>query len=119
MGPNHPLVNLIHQKTKIKKVDIVDIFKVLPECMAEAFFMANMEEGKPLDLGGINLRWKKMGKWGAGICASLTQPMKTHFSRVKVEQKYPLAIQLYKLMHPKNKERALKKNKLTDTTTSL
>lgn len=117
IGKKHPLVTLIYQKTKIRKEDIVDMFKVLPECMAEAFYMANPGEGEAVDLGGINLRWKLAGKWGSAVSSNLTKPMKSHLVRVKVEKRYPLAAELFDIMNQKNRERAVHKQEKAKTTT--
>jgi hypothetical protein len=116
IGKNNLLVDLIHQKTKLKKQDIVDIFKVLPECMAETFIQSNLEENQPIDLGGINLRWKLSGPWGANVTACTTKQFKSHLTRLKIERNHPLAERLYNLMHPKNKRIASERCK-RDTTT--
>lgn len=112
MGPNHPLIDLIHKKTKIKKVDILDMLKALPGCMAEAFFMANPAENEAVEVGGISLRWKKAGKWGSCIKSGLSAALKKQLLDKKIEKKHALAESLYKLMHPKNRETALKKRGL-------
>ena len=107
IGKNHPLVTLIHQKTKIKKQDIVDMLKVMPECMVEAFITENLEANKPMDMGGVSLRWKTGGIWGPFLQFKATPALKSHFTRFRIEKKYPLAVKLFDLMHPKSKERAL------------
>jgi len=112
IGRNHPLVDLIHKKTKIKKLDIQDVINAMPECLPEAFLILNPEERKPVDMGGISMFWKRTG-WGPSIVIKPIYGFKIHFTRMRLEKKHPLAALLYDLMHPKSKERAHKKaNKL-------
>ena len=110
IGKNALLVDLLYKKTKVKKEDIVDIFRALPECMAEAFIQSNLEDGKPIDLGGVSIRWKRGGMWGTYLVSRMTENFKDHLTRLKIEGKHPLAIQLFNLMHPKNKESALRRH---------
>lgn len=91
IGKNTPLVELLFQKTKVKKEDIIDILKQLPECMAEAFLMSNPPEKKHIEVGGIAISWHSSKVKDPWIALKLAKAFKIHFSRLKNEKKYPLA----------------------------
>lgn len=97
----------------MKREDIVELLKAMPVCMAEAFMQSNPDEKKPVDLGGISLRWHK-GKGGGGITAKTGKPFRKHFTKLKIEKKHPLAVKLFDLMQPLNREKAIKRCKSVD-----
>lgn len=105
IGRKNDLVNLIHARTKIKKVDIIEMFKVMPECMAEAFMMSNADEGIGVEMGGIAIAWHSKGKWGPWLEVKPNTRFKTHMATLKIEKTTELAEKMNNLMHPINKER--------------
>ena len=97
MGPiskDSDLVNLIYKKTKIKKATIIDMIRVMPECMAEAFLMSDIEPEKRIDLGGISIGWHSSENRGAWTNIKPSSQFKKHLFRMKKEKKYPLAEKL-------------------------
>lgn len=111
IGKNSDIVNLLYSRTKIKKRDICDIIKALPECMAEAFIMSNVDEKQPVNLGGIAIRWNKGGKWGMWLTVKANTAFKLHLSKLKIMSDEPLAKKMNELMLPSNKKKAIQRIK--------
>lgn len=109
LGKKTFLVSLICAKTKISAEDVVDVIAALPACMAEAFIHSNPPESKGVDLGAVSAQWKAGSGWGAYISLKPTKSFKIHFTKLRYEGKYPLAIKLYSMMNKKSKERVIKK----------
>ena len=109
IGRKSSLVKMIHARTKIKAIDIVDLLRVLPECLAEAFLEASPGENQMIDMGCVSMSWKKGNRWGPYIKMKPTKKFKAHFTKLRYEKKYPLAAKLFDLMHPKTQERVAKK----------
>lgn len=103
IGKNNFLVKLIHEKTKVPKQDIVDILKVMPECMAETFIEANLPVREKLHIGGISLSWS-VKQFGPAVGASTSEGFRKHLTRIKLEGKYPLALHFLQKMRPRNKK---------------
>lgn len=108
-GVKASLVRLINAKTKIKPIDISDMLDVLPECMAEAFIMANPAENENIDMGGVSVQWRTGNRWGPFVAVKTSKTFKAHFTKLRFESTYFLAKKLFALMHPKSKERVLEK----------
>lgn len=107
IGPNSTLVKILHKKTKIKSVDIIDLLRALPEGIAEAFFQANPDEKEPVNFGALNVHWKNTNL-GPGIFFKPASVFQKHVSRIKYEQKTAFATTLYEKMLPINRERVVK-----------
>lgn len=110
LGLNNFLVKLIHEKTKVPKQDIVDILKIMPECMAEAFIEANLPAKQRFYVGGVALSWSTK-QFGPAVGATTTKRFKKHLTRLKIEGKSPLALQFLQKMRPRNKKIAEKRTK--------
>lgn len=109
LGRKSPLVKMICARTKIKPVNVIDVLRILPECMAEAFIQANPAEREVIDMTCVSMCWNKGNKWGPHITIKPAKKFKEHFTKLRYEKNYPLAVELFDLMHPKTKERVLKK----------
>lgn len=97
MGPipkDSDLVSLIHAKTKIKKRDIIDMIRILPECTAEAFILSNVEPGIPVDLGAIAISWHHNDKKSPWITIKGSSKFKKRLYALKKEKKQPLSQRL-------------------------
>lgn len=99
------LVRLIKAKTKISTEDIQEILHILPECMAEAFIQANPKEKELVDLGPVSGFWRPATRWGPSVQLKAKKAFGEALTRLRYEKNYPLASQLYEMMHPKTKER--------------
>jgi len=62
IGKSNPIIDILHRKTKIRKEDIIDLFRVLPECMADAVFESNLLPGESLYVGGVSFYINAAGK---------------------------------------------------------
>jgi hypothetical protein len=107
-GPQSFLVQLIHVKTKVRIRDIMDVLALLPECMAEAFMEAGAAEKERVSFGFASLAWRNTG-WGPSVKLYTSQPLLESLVDLKYAQEYPLAKQMWELMHPKSKERVLER----------
>lgn len=110
IGQNNFLVRLIHEKTKVSKQEIIDILKVMPECMAEAFIQANLPAKRKLYIGGIGISWSTK-QFGPAVGATTTKRFKQHLTKLKLEAKYPMAAHFLQKMRPINKKNAENKTK--------
>lgn len=120
MGPlskNSDIINQLYLRTKVKKTDIIDLLKVLPECMADTFINSNPDMDALVEFGFISIRWKKGRGWGAIVTATLPDRFKRRITEHKIERKTPLGQKLYESMHPINKERAEKRIKAKNNIT--
>ena len=108
-GVKAALVKLINAKTKIKPIDISDMLEVLPECMAEAFIMANPAENESVSICGVLARWRAGNRWGPYIALKVSKPFKRHFTKLRYEGTYILAKKLFTMMNPKSIERDMEK----------
>ena len=104
IGKNQFLVKLIHAKTKIKIDDIAEVLNLFTECLAESFFEANPGEKQPVNFGFLNAYWRKTNL-GPGMVFKPSKTFIEHVSRIKVEQKYELAILLFEKTLPTIQER--------------
>ena len=95
------LVKMICTKTKIKPVNVIDVLRILPECMAEAFIQANPAEREVIDMTCVSMYWNKGNKWGPYITMKPSKKFKVYLTKLRYEKKYPLAEKLFDLMHPK------------------
>lgn len=112
IGKNHPLILLIHKKTKVKIVDIVDVLGAISECVPQAFFEANLEARKPFNIGGIFLFWKPTKNTGSSIVIKPSTALRKEIIRLKLEKRTPFAIKLYNLIPPYIKIKAEKAQKI-------
>jgi len=99
IGKDTFFVRLIAKKTKIKAEDIVDILRVIPECMAEAFLEANPDEKKPVYFGANKAHWKQTGL-GPAIVFSATKTFISRINKDKIEKIHPLSAKLWDLSLP-------------------
>jgi len=103
-------VKLLAKKTKIKTEDIIDILKAIPGCMAEAFLEANPVAKEAVYFGINTAQWKHT-PFGPTVVFSPTKTFKERMVKLKLEQNYPLAKQLYDLMMPITQQRVAEKAK--------
>lgn len=88
------LVQLINQKTKIKKDEISDILAILPDVIAELFFESNPEEKEHVFFPMFSIMWQKSYRNGSMTKTKKSQPLVQAILRQKKLQKTPLAIKL-------------------------
>lgn len=79
IGKSNPIIDILHRKTKIRKEDIIDLFRVLPESMAEAFLI----DQSPLNIGPTTTYINKGGR----VAVKLTQAFKSSFRKQKQAKK--------------------------------
>jgi len=83
IGKTNPIVEILHRKTKVKIEDISDIFRVLSDSMAEAIIEANLEPGKPFNLGGVTFSFSKKN---GSLSVKPSRPFKTRMAELKKEK---------------------------------
>ena len=83
--------------------------RILPVCIADAFIQANPDENKVIDMTCASFYWRKGTRWGPCVVMMPPKKFNIYFTKLRYEKKYPLAVKLFDLMHPKTWESVAKK----------
>ena len=61
------LVNDICKKTKMKRLDVVDVLEQLPKSMVEVFFEEKPAANQPVTFGFLSMSWGDSSNFGKRI----------------------------------------------------
>jgi hypothetical protein len=96
-GPNSKLINLIYKRTKIKKMDIIEVLELLPELMISVFMEENPKQKEPVNFSFGSLSWSTTKAFGATISLKKSLLLSSHLTHHKQNPTTPLAHELSNL----------------------